>query len=212
MKHRPLTNEEINLLLSLGCRAEDWSTVETSHPESLKYIRNVRFSGVVKFGKFEASFILPGGLKKHSGIRNATLHNVTLGDNCLVENVTDYIANYDVGEHTYIENVDLIFVDGACSFGNGVEVSVLNETGGREVKIFDRLSAQVAYVLAMYRHRPALISRMNALIADYARAQRSERGTIGSEVTTVLPLDDFTGGESPAPVVPEIREEVSGND
>ena len=100
-----------------------------------------------------------------------------------MENVTDYIANYDIGHDTYIENVDLIFVDGNCSFGNGVEVSVLNETGGREVKIFDRLSAQIAYVLAMYRHRPGLIARMNGQIEAYAREHSSERGTIGNHVT-----------------------------
>ncbi len=183
MEYRPLTRAEVDQLISFGCRAEDWGTVETSDPESLKYIRNVRFSGTVRFGKFEAQFTLPGGLHKHAGIRNATLHNVTIGDNSLVENVTDYIANYDIGHDTYIENVDLIFVDGNCSFGNGVEVSVLNETGGREVKIFDRLSAQIAYVLAMYRHRPGLIARMNAQIEAYAREHSSERGTIGNHVT-----------------------------
>ena len=143
----------------------------------------MRFSGTVRFGKFEAQFTLPGGLHKHAGIRNATLHNVTIGDNSLVENVTDYIANYDIGHDTYIENVDLIFVDGNCSFGNGVEVSVLNETGGREVKIYDRMSAQIAYVLAMYRHRPGLIARMNGQIEAYAREHSSERGTIGNHVT-----------------------------
>ena len=183
MEYRPLTRAEIDQLISFGCRAEDWGTVETSDPESLKYIRNVRFSGTVRFGKFEAQFTLPGGLHKHAGIRNATLHNVTIGDNSLVENVTDYIANYDIGHDTYIENVDLIFVDGNCSFGNGVEVSVLNETGGREVKIYDRMSAQIAYVLAMYRHRPGLIARMNGQIEAYAREHSSERGTIGNHVT-----------------------------
>ena len=183
MEYRPLTRAEVDQLISFGCRAEDWGTVETSDPESLKYIRNVRFSGTVRFGKFEAQFTLPGGLHKHAGIRNATLHNVTIGDNSLVENVTDYIANYDIGHDTYIENVDLIFVDGNCSFGNGVEVSVLNETGGREVKIFDRMSAQIAYVLAMYRHRPGLIARMNAQIEAYAKEHSSERGTIGNHVT-----------------------------
>ena len=91
MNHRPLTIEEIELLESRGCKAEDWSTVETSHPESLKYIRNVRFSGYVRFGRFAAAFVLPGGLRKHSGLRDATLHNVTIGDDTLVENVTDYI-------------------------------------------------------------------------------------------------------------------------
>ncbi len=183
MEYRPLTRAEVDQLISFGCRAEDWGTVETSDPESLKYIRNVRFSGTVRFGKFEAQFTLPGGLHKHAGIRNATLHNVTIGDNSLVENVTDYIANYDIGHDTYIENVDLIFVDGNCSFGNGVEVSVLNETGGREVKIYDRMSAQIAYVLAMYRHRPGLIARMNGQIEAYAREHSSERGTIGNHVT-----------------------------
>ena len=183
MTYRPLTPEEIDLLVGYGCRAEDWSMVETSDPESLKYIRNVRFSGKVRFGKFEAHFILPGGLYKHTGIRNATLHNVTVGDNSLVENVTDYIANYDIGHDAYIENVDLIFTDGPCSFGNGVEVSVLNETGGREVKIYDRLSAQIAYVLAMYRHRPGLINRLNEQIEAYAREHSAERGTIGNHVT-----------------------------
>ena len=178
MEYRPLTRAEVDQLISFGCRAEDWGTVETSDPESLKYIRNVRFSGTVRFGKFEAQFTLPGGLHKHAGIRNATLHNVTIGDNSLVENVTDYIANYDIGHDTYIENVDLIFVDGNCSFGNGVEVSVLNE-----VKIFDRLSAQIAYVLAMYRHRPGLIAQMNAQIEADAREHSSERGTIGNHVT-----------------------------
>ena len=183
MDYRPLTQEQIDLLVSMGCRAEDWSTVETSAPESLKYIRNVRFSGTVRFGRFDAQFTLPGGLHKHAGIRNATLHNVTVGDNSLVENVTDYIANYDIGHDTYIENVDLIFTEGVCSFGNGVEVSVLNETGGREVKIFDRMSAQIAYVLAMYRHRPGVISRLNDEIVAYAREHSSERGSIGNHVT-----------------------------
>ena len=183
MDYRPLTQEQIDLLVSLGCRAEDWSTVETSAPESLKYIRNVRFSGTVRFGRFDAQFTLPGGLHKHAGIRNATLHNVTVGDNSLVENVTDYIANYDIGHDTYIENVDLIFTEGVCSFGNGVEVSVLNETGGREVKIFDRMSAQIAYVLAMYRHRPGVISRLNDEIVAYAREHSSERGSVGNHVT-----------------------------
>ena len=183
MNYKPLTQEQIDLLVQRGCRAEDWSTVYTAHPESLKYIRGVRFSGTVKFGRFEEVFVLPGGVRKHSGLRECTLHNVTVGDDSLIENVTNYIANYDIGSHTYIENVDLMLCDGLCSFGNGVEVSVLSETGGREVKIYDRLSAQIAYVLAMYRHRPALIGSLNALIDEYAQKQSSERGTVGNHVS-----------------------------
>ena len=183
MSYRKLSQEEIDFLTARECRADDWSAVEISDPASLHYIRNVRFSGTVRWGRFNEVFVLPGGIKKHSGIRNATLHNVTVGDDTLIENISNYIANYDIGRHSYIENVDLIVTDGPCSFGNGVEVSVLNETGGREVKIFDRLSAQVAYVLAMYRHRPELIARMNADIDAYTHTQTAERGRIGDEVS-----------------------------
>ena len=182
MNYRPLLKEEIDFLLSRDCRADDWSGVEISDPSALQYVRNVRFSGTVRFGRFQEVFTLPGGVRKHSGLRNVTLHNVTVGDDTLIENVTNYVANYTIGAHSYIENVDLIVNEGPCRFGNGVEVSVLNETGGREVKIYDRLSAQLAYVLAMYRHRPVLIDRLNRLIDEYAQAQSSEWGSIGNYV------------------------------
>ena len=180
--YRNLTEHEIELLTAQGCKAEDWSTVRTSAPETLKYVKNVRFSGEVEFGRFEAAFTLPGGLRKHSGLRDVTLHNVSVGDNTLVENITDYIANYNIGSDCYIENVDLLYTDGHCRFGNGIEVSVLNETGGREVKIYDNLSAQVAYILAMYRHQPEVTAALDRMIDEYAQFVECERGTIGNHV------------------------------
>ena len=57
---------------------------------------------------------------------------MTVGDNCCIENIQNYIANYTIGNDAFIENVDVILVDGVSKFGNGVEASVLNETGGRE--------------------------------------------------------------------------------
>ena len=136
-------------------------------------------------GVFEHEFTLPGGICKHSGLSYVTLHNVTVGDNCCIENVKNYIANYEIGAYTFIENVDIILVDRKSRFGNGVEVSVLNETGGREVMIHDRLSAHQAYIMALYRHRPQLIERMKALVEAYADEHASDRGTIGSHVTIV---------------------------
>lgn len=180
--YRKLSTEDIELLVAAGCKAEDWSRVRTSAPETLKYIKHVRFSGDVCFGRFDAAFTLPGGLPKHSGLRDVVLHNVTIGDNTLIENVTDYIANYDIGSDCYIENVDLLYTDGHCRFGNGIEVSVLNETGGREVPIYDRLSAQTAYILAMYRHQPEVVAALDKMIADYTASVESERGTIGNHV------------------------------
>ena len=182
MNYRHLTNEEIALLQSQQCRAEDWNTVMV-HPDfSTDYLHNVRFSGEVRLGRFSHSFVREGGINMHSGIRNAALHNVEVGDNCLIENINNYIANYTIGEQTIIDNCDLIVVDGKSSFGNGIEVAVLNETGGREVVINDKLSAHTAYIMALYRHRPQLIKQLREIALYYSEKHSSDRGTIGSNV------------------------------
>ena len=181
MAYRKLTDNEIAKLSAAGCEAEDWGEVYVDNP-ALEHVKHVRFSGSVRFGRFERVFELPGGLKKHSGLFNATLHNVTVGDDCLIENISNYIANYTIGHDSLLENVDLVVTEGPSTFGNGVEVSVLNETGGREVKIYDHLSAQVAYVMAMYRHRPEVIKALYRMVDEYAESQKSAIGTIGSHV------------------------------
>lgn len=183
--YRSLTNEEINRLEAQACSASDWNDVQVDEYFTPDYVHHARFSGKVRLGVFEYEFALPGGICKHAGLSYVTLHNVMVGDNCCIENVKNYIANYEIGAYTFIENVDIILVDKKSRFGNGVEVSVLNETGGREVMIHDRLSAHQAYIMALYRHRPQLIERMKTLIEAYADEHASDVGTIGSHVTIV---------------------------
>lgn len=184
MEYRNLTSAEIKALEQAGCRARDWSEVLTSAKElDASRYQCVNFLGPARLGTFNKDVSLPGGIEKPTGIRFATLNNVIVGDNCLIESVSNYISNYEIGEETLIENVDLMYVEGECTFGNGVEVSVMNETGGREVRIYERLSAQVAYILTMYRHRPAVISSLNQLADKYAAMRKSSTGKIGSHVT-----------------------------
>lgn len=179
---RRLTPEEIESLKRQMCSASDWGAIEVAKDFSPEHIRYARFSGKIRLGSFRKEFTLSGGMVKHSGIYYATLHNVTVGDDCCIENVKNYIANYTIGSGTFIENVDIILTDGQSSFGNGVQVSVLNETGGCEVMIYDRLSAQLAYLMAFYRHRNALLSRLHDMIGKYVRSVESSVGTIGRNV------------------------------
>ena len=183
MVYRKLKTEEIEILRDNGCIADDWSNLEVSEGFNPAYVRYATFSGQVRLGCFEKSFTLPGGIQRHSGINDASLHNVTVGDNCCISGVHGYIANYDISDDTLIENVGSIITEGETSFGNGVKVSVLNETGGREVVIHDGLSSHEAYMIALYRHRPAFIEKMNAVIDSYVRTCRSSRGSIGRGVT-----------------------------
>ena len=182
---RKLKDSEIAVLKSQMCTSSDWDMIEVSDGFAPEYIRYTRFSGRIRLGAFRKEFELPGGMKKHSGLYHATLHNVTVGDDCCIENVRNYIANYEIGHGTFIENVDIMLTDGTSTFGNGVEVSVLCETGGREVMIYDGLSAQTAYVMALYRHRPELISSLRDMIGSYVAGVSSSTGTIGADVTIV---------------------------
>lgn len=179
---RNLLPEEIARLQSNGCSAEDWESVTVVSPFNPEYVSRTRFSGAVRIGCLEKEFTFSGGVKKHSGIQNATLHNCTLGDNILIEDVHNYIANYRIGDGCIIQNINIMLVEGETAFGNNVAVSVLNETGGREVPIYDGLSASLAYVIALYRHRPELIERLQAMIAGYARSRTSGQGIIGRSV------------------------------
>lgn len=181
-RFRRLTPNEIESLKGQMCSAADWSTIEVAQDFSPEHVRYARFSGNIRLGSFRKEFSLAGGMCKHSGIYYATLHNVTVGDDCCIENVKNYIANYTIGSGTFIENVDIILADGVSTFGNGVEVAVLNETGGCEVMIFDRLSAQLAYIMAFYRHRPSLLSKLRRMIDRYVDSVKSSVGTIGKDV------------------------------
>lgn len=185
MNYRKLTAGEIETLKAQQCYASDWNDIEVTDAFSPEYVHYVRFSGSIRMGAFGKEFCLAGGIRKHSGIRYATLHNVTVGDDCCIENVKNYIANYAIGSGTFIENVDIILTDGVSSFGNGVEVSVLSETGGREVMIFDRLTAQTAYVMALYRHRPEMVAGLRGMISEYVDKVSSPTGTIGRNVVIV---------------------------
>ena len=179
MEYRKLKPEEISALQQRGCIAEDWNSIQVPGGFNPEHISRTTFSGQIRLGLTDKVFTLPGGIKRHSGISDATLHNVSVGNDCCIRAVRGHIANYDISDGVLIDNVDTIVTDGESTFGNGIKVSVLNETGGREVMIHDGLSAHEAYMIAMYRHRPLFVEKMNAIIGEYVDSVRSSRGSIG---------------------------------
>ena len=177
-----LTAEQIAVLEAQSCRCENWSEVTVAEDFNPKYVRNVNFSGQIRLGSFNKIFTLAGGIRKHSGIYHATLHNVVVGDDCMIEHIRNYIANYIIGDGSYIENVTDLITYGETSFGNGNKVSVLNETGGREVAIHEHLSSHEAYITALYRHDQKLIESLNDLVSKYVESSKSSFGVIGKDV------------------------------
>ena len=185
MTYRPLTSDEIGQLQRQNCTSEDWQQVLVKDGFDPQYVEDAHFSGEVRIGVFNRMVTMPGGVRVHSGIRHAVIHRCTIGDDCHIYNVHNYIANYHIGESTDIENVNAVLVDGTSRFGNGVRVAVMNEGGGREIPIFDHLSAHLAYILTLYRHRPQLIQTVERMIDGYAAEQESDMGYIGRHVRII---------------------------
>ncbi len=182
MNYRSLTSAEIAQLEAQGCSATNWAEIEVAQDFDAQYVHHTKFSGHNKIGAFHREITLPGGLSIHTGIYNATLHNCEVGNDCHLYNIHNYIANYHIGANTCIENVNAVLVDGRSTFGNGVRVPVMNEGGGREIPIFNELSASLAYILTLYRHRPKMIHALEHQIDAYAEEHASDHGYIGDNV------------------------------
>ena len=184
-KYRPLLDQEIATLTVYGCSAENWKDVQVIEEFSSSYFYNVHFSGTVHLGNYTEVFELAGGIKKHAGIYNCHLHNCTIGNNVFIDKINNYIANYEIGDGSYIENVNLILTEGESSFGNGIKIPVMIEAGGREIPVFDQFSAPLAYIMTFYRHNKEAITYLESKISDYTNSQKSDKGRIGKNVRIV---------------------------
>ncbi len=177
---RPLSPAEISKLTSQGCTCPDWSKMQVADGFNPERVKTTHFSGDIRLGLFNKDVHFEGGLIRPSGISNATIHNCFIGNNVYINEVKSYIANYSIEDDVIIENLDLLVVEGQTSFGNGSEAAVINEAGGREIPIYDHLTAQLGYVIALYRHRPKLIEKLRAMISQYAASVTSSMGIIGA--------------------------------
>ncbi len=182
---RPLTSEEIAKLVEQGCSSSDWSRVRVADGFRPERISTTHFYGDVKLGVFEKEVSFFGGVSKPAGINHATIHNCVIGDNVYISEVRNYIANYVIEDDAVIDNIDLLAVEAENSFGNGTEVSVVNEAGGREIPIYDTLSAHTAYIIVFYRHRGKVIEKLRKMIGDYTASVTSSMGLVGEAARVI---------------------------
>lgn len=153
MNYRKLTFAEIEDLEKYCCTAEDWNRVLITEEFATGQIRNVNFRGDVKIG------------------RNVEIKNVFT------------LANYEIGDGAVLNNIDSLEVTGETTFGNGTKISVLNEGGGRELTIYDRLSAQIAYMMVTCRHNAAFTAALEKKTDNYCEKKKGTFGSIGAGTT-----------------------------
>lgn len=161
---RSLTENEITILSNQGCIAEDWSTIQVADEFNPKHINNVEFYGQVTLGVFQKDVEVAPGFTKHSGIHYATLRNVVIGNDCLIEHVGFINTTTD------------------ATFGQGKVIAVLNEVGDGNVMIFDGLNSQLASLMVKYEHDKQFTQTIRSLIQKKIEQASLPLTTIGNDV------------------------------
>ena len=183
--YRPLTSEEIELLKSNDCWAEDWTSVNVAEDFKPNFMHRVMLYGEVNIGAFNKNVEVSQGFVKHAGINNATLRNVTIGDDCLIENVGNYVNNYTIGDDCYISNISTLETTEGATYGEGNLVSVLNEVGEGNVILFSDLNSQLAAFMVKHFSDKELKEKIRQLIKTDIDNKMPERGQIGNNVKIV---------------------------
>ena len=185
MEYRQLDEKEIRQLEDNNCWAEDWQRVMVADDFNPNAVRNVTFYGNVKLGSFNKSIEVSKTFMRRTGVYNATLRNVTIGNNSLVENVGNYINNYVIGSDCYISNICTMETTEGATYGEGNIISVLNEVGEGNVVSYHGLTSQIAALMVRHAGNNAFRTAIRRLVAEYIQRTTPDTGTIGNGVKIV---------------------------
>ncbi|MBR5987902.1 MAG: DUF4954 family protein [Prevotella sp.] len=187
--YRQLTPSEIEVLENNVCWAEDWQKVKVHENFKPYNFHRVVFYGDIRLGEFNKQVEVSKGFFKHSGINDATLRNVTVGNDCLIEKVGNYINNYTIGNDCYLSNICTLETTDDATYGEGSIISVLNEMGDGNVTLFRELNSQMAAFMVKYNTDKELKRILEQMIEDELRVSRPERGFIGNNVKIINAKD-----------------------
>ena len=183
--YRQLTQDEIEVLERNSCWAEDWSRVLVAENFRPYGFHRVLFYGDIRLGSFDKQVEVTKGFTKHAGINDATLRNVTVGNDCLIEKVGNFINNYNIGDDCYISNISTMETTEGATYGEGHLVSVLNEMGDGNVILFHDLNSQLAAFMVKHFKDKPLRDNITRLVNEEIRFTQPERGTIGNSVKII---------------------------
>ncbi len=196
MNYRNLTGDEISRLISQGCYAENWSDITVDEGFTPLNIRNTGFSGKVRLGRYSMTMEIEKNLPVRCGISNSVINNCEIGSECFISEVK-YLSNYKIEDDVAVSNAGSVAVTGETSFGNGTEIEVLNEGGGRELILCDILSSQIAYLAVLYRHDKDFTSGLLNIIREYCLSMKSDTGLIetGSRILDTTKIRNVIVGK-----------------
>ncbi len=178
---RKLNDAEIEQLKRQGNISDDWGAVLVINDFTATGIFSSAFQGRCCLGKFSGTGTRTGesfGLQ--AGIYRSTIINSEIGNGCVIHDA-GIVSNCVVHEGAVLLKNGSISASDKCSYGNGVEIAVGNETGGREILSYADLTIPVAEAVAKRRSDKDFINEYKGFIERYVEKCTAPIGYIGKD-------------------------------
>ena len=155
-KFRSLNADEIAALERNGNRCEDWSRILVEPNFTPERIHNSVFMGDVRLPAFYGTLLLPGDVSFPTGIYDSLVHN------CIVENAlvckVAMLSNVLVRSSAVVHNVGSLVSSGKINYMIGSTITVGNEMGARQVRVFPDITMDLVDVQLFHRGEPEVES------------------------------------------------------
>ncbi|MBI4313403.1 MAG: DUF4954 family protein, partial [Candidatus Omnitrophica bacterium] len=176
-KVKPLTASQISTLKKQGNCAKDWKQVYAAAGFDPKRVWNSSFYGTVVLGRFSKTITLQPDIEYSAGVYDSRLEDCAIGDECLIRRVST-LARTVVKKGAVIMDVGILASGPKANFGNGQEIPIAIETGGREVGLYAELTVEGAWVLSRSRGDRGLLRRYAEGLDAYRQLVTADFGIV----------------------------------
>lgn len=186
-KSRPLKKEEIKVLEKNGNYSSDWKKVNVLEGFDPARIRNSIFDGEIIIGNLKGEVEFEG-INFPFGIYESFISNCVILGPCLIYKV-QFLKGYIIKSGVIIYNTGRVVFQPESSMGNGIELSLGIEIGGREVKAFADITLEIAEKIATLRSDKELLSEYEKFIQDYLSNIRVKNSVLSENCKIISTLE-----------------------
>lgn len=188
--YRPLTRQELTILVSNGNRSNNWDNVFVRDGIDINLIEECTFFGLVRIGKLEPCYMEFSELRVPVGLYRSLIVSCDLGNNVSIQNCR-FLSHYILEDEVMIANVNEMSVTSHSKFGNGIIkdgekedvriwIELCNENAGRKVLPFDGMLTSDAWLWSKYRGNNDLMNAFQKFTEKKFDSLRGYYGTVGA--------------------------------
>ncbi len=189
--YRHLKTKEIALLEENLNTSTCWDDVLVTDPFNPSLIKNSEFYGLVRLGTMDKQIVSFHDFSVPVGITNSRIVSCDIGNCCAVLDCS-YLSHYIIADHVILYRIGEMQTTNHAKFGSGVlkegedpdvmiTVDIMNEAGGRAVRLFNGMIPADAYLWGSYRDDQALMKAFNTLTDNTCDTKRGYYGYVGSQ-------------------------------